>query len=477
MSTMTLEQVRDILRRWPARTIDNMRPHESQELADAIDAPLRLSRGEGGGVRRYRFDPYGMREDEDGAYVLYTHHAQQEATLQIGWLRVVDEAMVCSHLGIADPSDSYEVAKDKFNRLVCWHVDVEKMMREEAAQPAGQLRGEPAIMSQAVYDQMRKDLDVARHSLGLMKHRAMVAHWVVNDLRVAHPELPEVRDDGVLHEAIHDILRVDTPNAVSAPCCDPRTTQQASHPTCKEDLQVAEEPKDWQKACPDYPSCPNLSCPCEPRSEQAVGDGVSQVRKELIAFEAWAVKEGFDVKRHNKGHGKHINSEVDAMWTGWLVRSDIGAPRPAVTTAGDGATYSDPLRMGWALLYGDRCEGWTNDSMQVVKWIKSKLKVAPMAFCDYASGGSATGSQQTALASRPVEAAQGGVPEGWIVVKEHAWDHEDGGRPTLAYLWPCEFGCRVFASFEQAKAFILESQLPLGWVALKLAVAPEVDRG
>ncbi|WP_291774847.1 hypothetical protein [Luteibacter sp.] len=72
----------------------------------------------------------------------------------------------------------------------------------------------------------------------------------------------------------------------------------------------------------------------------------------------------------------------------------------------------------------------------------------------------------------------GAVPEGWIVVKEHAWDHGDGGRPTLAYLWPSEFDRRVFGSFEQASAFIQENKFPLGWVALKLAAAaPEVPRG
>ena len=41
-----------------------------------------------------------------------------------GWLRAVDEAMVCSHLGVADASDSYEVAKKKLNDLICWNVQV-----------------------------------------------------------------------------------------------------------------------------------------------------------------------------------------------------------------------------------------------------------------------------------------------------------------------------------------------------------------
>jgi hypothetical protein len=41
-----------------------------------------------------------------------------------GWLRAVDEAMVGSHLGVADASDSYEVAKKKLNDLICWNIQV-----------------------------------------------------------------------------------------------------------------------------------------------------------------------------------------------------------------------------------------------------------------------------------------------------------------------------------------------------------------
>ena len=43
-----------------------------------------------------------------------------------GWLRAVDEAMVCSHLGVADASDSYEVAKKKLNDLICWNAEVNR---------------------------------------------------------------------------------------------------------------------------------------------------------------------------------------------------------------------------------------------------------------------------------------------------------------------------------------------------------------
>ena len=41
-----------------------------------------------------------------------------------GWLRAVDEALVVTHLGVADAEDSYETAKRKLNELICWHVAV-----------------------------------------------------------------------------------------------------------------------------------------------------------------------------------------------------------------------------------------------------------------------------------------------------------------------------------------------------------------
>lgn len=51
---------------------------------------------------------------------LFTHPPQQPE----GWIRAVDEAMVCSHLGVAEASDSYEVAKKKLNDLICWNIQV-----------------------------------------------------------------------------------------------------------------------------------------------------------------------------------------------------------------------------------------------------------------------------------------------------------------------------------------------------------------
>jgi len=54
-------------------------------------------------------------------------HAKGLAEAQTyGWLLAVDEALVCSHLGVAELSHSYEYAKAKLNELICWNIQLEK---------------------------------------------------------------------------------------------------------------------------------------------------------------------------------------------------------------------------------------------------------------------------------------------------------------------------------------------------------------
>lgn len=40
------------------------------------------------------------------------------------WLRVLDEALVSSFIGMANRNDSYEVAKKKLNDLILWNIQV-----------------------------------------------------------------------------------------------------------------------------------------------------------------------------------------------------------------------------------------------------------------------------------------------------------------------------------------------------------------
>ncbi len=42
----------------------------------------------------------------------------------VGWLRAVDEEMVCAHLGVADAEDSFETAKKKLASLIQWNIAV-----------------------------------------------------------------------------------------------------------------------------------------------------------------------------------------------------------------------------------------------------------------------------------------------------------------------------------------------------------------
>lgn len=40
-----------------------------------------------------------------------------------GWLRAIDEALIVAHIGVANPSDTYEQAKAKLDNLIGFHVD------------------------------------------------------------------------------------------------------------------------------------------------------------------------------------------------------------------------------------------------------------------------------------------------------------------------------------------------------------------
>lgn len=41
-----------------------------------------------------------------------------------GWIRAIDEEMVGAHIGVANAEDDYATAKEKINKLICWHVAV-----------------------------------------------------------------------------------------------------------------------------------------------------------------------------------------------------------------------------------------------------------------------------------------------------------------------------------------------------------------
>lgn len=56
----------------------------------------------------------------------------QEQDEPIAWLRVIDEAMVTHHIGVAEPSDSYEVAKQKMNSLLCAAQDIGAYFAKQA---------------------------------------------------------------------------------------------------------------------------------------------------------------------------------------------------------------------------------------------------------------------------------------------------------------------------------------------------------
>ena len=48
---------------------------------------------------------------------------QPAPSIPDGWLRAIDEALIVAHIGVANPSDTYEQAKAKLDNLIGFHVD------------------------------------------------------------------------------------------------------------------------------------------------------------------------------------------------------------------------------------------------------------------------------------------------------------------------------------------------------------------
>lgn len=45
-----------------------------------------------------------------------------------GWFRVIDEELVGAMIDVPFPDDTYEEAKEKFEALIAWHVQLAKDM-------------------------------------------------------------------------------------------------------------------------------------------------------------------------------------------------------------------------------------------------------------------------------------------------------------------------------------------------------------
>lgn len=70
----------------------------------------------------------------DLAWEAWKARAALEAKQGAAWIHVIDEAMVCAHIGVADAFDDYATAKEKLNKLICWEIDVAKHFEQESRQ-------------------------------------------------------------------------------------------------------------------------------------------------------------------------------------------------------------------------------------------------------------------------------------------------------------------------------------------------------
>ena len=55
----------------------------------------------------------------------------------VAWVRAIDEALVCSHLDVADQSDDYATAKRKLNNLLAYEQSIGAYFASPQPAPAG----------------------------------------------------------------------------------------------------------------------------------------------------------------------------------------------------------------------------------------------------------------------------------------------------------------------------------------------------
>lgn len=195
--------------------------------------------------------------------------------------------------------------------------------------------------------------------------------------------------------------------------------------------------------------------------------------RERAEFEAWAGSAAFDTYFYEGMPGWYKSVETHSAWRAWQAalaatgKQQVG-DGIAETLAGVKAKLNP---MEWSILMAGlsdaRADEWVAPDPIGYRWRHSANE--PWQYSSVPCG----------WEHEPVYAARQPVAEAWIVVKEHVWDHGDGGRPTLAYLWPYEFERRIYPSFAAASAFIKEGKWPLGFVAMQIQAPPAqaVDLG
>lgn len=67
---------------------------------------------------------YKTKDDARDALVVYVATHLDGTPSTPAWLRVIDEALIIRHLGVANIADDYETAISKLTQLLSWEVDV-----------------------------------------------------------------------------------------------------------------------------------------------------------------------------------------------------------------------------------------------------------------------------------------------------------------------------------------------------------------
>lgn len=92
-------------------------------------------------------------KDAADIFIAMAEAAPAVEPAQSGWLRAIDEALVCHHVDVANASDTYEQAKDKLNKLLCVVQDIGAYFaKQEPAQAVPAFWASENILKESLRD-------------------------------------------------------------------------------------------------------------------------------------------------------------------------------------------------------------------------------------------------------------------------------------------------------------------------------------
>ena len=126
--------------------------------------------------------------------------AQPPQSVPNGWLRAIDEALVVAHIGVANPDDTYEQAREKLDSLIGFHADVATDPAVNGGWKLVPIEPTEEMINKVIHERIDALVSGKDHSMLDIYHAMLAAAPKPDDADPA----PDVFDE--MAKALHDSL-------------------------------------------------------------------------------------------------------------------------------------------------------------------------------------------------------------------------------------------------------------------------------